>query len=102
MTQKLLAPESISVACKLTGRFGFAFGRRFFLLLLVGVLWAVPAFWESRFLLIMAAWDLCAIAGWAMDLRHLPRPERIKLERSWTGAAILEGFPARRFRCRRG
>src|SRR5205085_10250868 len=87
--QKPLAPESIKVSCKPAGGLGFGFGRRFFLLLLLGVLWAMPAFWDNRFLLIMAAWDLCAVAAWAADLRSLPRPERLKLERSWTGVASL-------------
>ena len=89
MTQKLLAPQSISATCKSPGIFGFGFGRRFFLLLLLGVLWAIPAFWDKRFLLVIAAWDLFAVIAWAIDLRQLPRPERLKLERSWTGPASL-------------
>ncbi|HEV2989812.1 MAG TPA: DUF58 domain-containing protein [Candidatus Angelobacter sp.] len=89
MMQNPMAPEPVKVPCKPAGRLGFGFGRRFFLLLLVGGLWAIPAFWDLRFLWIMVAWDLCAIAGWGMDLRSLPHPLLLKLERSWTGAASL-------------
>jgi uncharacterized protein (DUF58 family) len=89
VTEKVLAPEPVRVACKSAGRLGFGFGRRFFLLLFLGALWAVPAFWDNRFLWIMGAWDVCAVVAWAMDLGRLPRPERLHLERSWTGAASL-------------
>jgi uncharacterized protein (DUF58 family) len=89
VTEKVLAPGPVRVACKPAGRLGFGFGRRFFLLLFLGALWAVPAFWDNRFLWIMGAWDVCAVVAWAMDLGRLPRPERLHLERSWTGAASL-------------
>ena len=67
----------------------FGFGRRFFLITLLGLLWAVPAFWNTRFLLVMAAWDVLAFLAWAVDLARLPRPERFVVERSWGGAPSL-------------
>src|SRR5260221_9890198 len=48
---------------------------RSFLVTLLGALWVVPAFWDTRFLLVMAAWDICAVAAWAIDLALLPRSE---------------------------
>ncbi|HLK08057.1 MAG TPA: DUF58 domain-containing protein, partial [Candidatus Angelobacter sp.] len=84
-----LAPEPLSVRAQRGKRFSFGFGRRFFLLTLLGVLWAIPAFWDTRFLLVMAAWDACAFIAWAVDLARLPRPEFLAIERSWSGAVSL-------------
>ena len=89
MRPRLLAPGTVSTRCKPAGRLGFGFGRRFFLLILLGTLWCVPAFWSNKFLLIMAAWDACVFAAWAVDLWLLPRPIRLMVERSWTGPASL-------------
>lgn len=68
---------------------GFGFGRRFVFLMLLGVLWAVPAFWERRFLLMMAGWDACVLMAWLIDFLRLPRAGSLKLERSWSGPASL-------------
>jgi uncharacterized protein (DUF58 family) len=87
--QTLLAPEPVSVRARKAKRLSFGFGRRFFLVTLLGVLWAVPAFWDTRFLLIMAAWDLCAFLAWAIDLARLPRPDRLVVERTWGGPPSL-------------
>src|SRR5882724_3575362 len=84
-----LAPEPVSVRAQSAKRLSFAFGRRFFLITLLGVLWAVPAFWDVRFLLVMAAWNASALIAWAVDLARLPRPERLVVERSWAGAPSL-------------
>ena len=109
MEQRLLAPAPVSARAHrarsprfggrrfiplrlldlLGGTLSFGFGRRFFLITALGVLWVVPAFWDERFLLVMAAWDLCAVAAWAVDLLRLPRPERLVLERSWDGPPSL-------------
>src|SRR5215469_4419360 len=89
MQQKLLAPAPLAVRAKRAKRLSFGFGRRFFLITLLGLLWAIPAFWDVRFLLVMAAWDLCAIIAWAIDLVRLPAPDRLVLERSWAGPPSL-------------
>ena len=87
--QTLLAPAPVSVRAREAKRLSFGFGRRFFLVTLLGVLWAVPAFWDTRFLLIMAAWDICALLAWAVDLARLPRPDRLVVERTWGGPPSL-------------
>jgi uncharacterized protein (DUF58 family) len=89
MRQRLLAPAPLRAPARRTRRLSFGFGRRFFLILFLGLLWAVPAFWDARFLLVMAAWDICALVAWAVDLARLPRPERLVLERSWDGPPSL-------------
>lgn len=87
--QTLLAPAPVAVRAQRAKRFSFGFGRRFFLVTLLGLLWTVPAFWDVRFLLIMAAWDACALIAWAVDLARLPRPDRLVIERSWNGPPSL-------------
>lgn len=89
MQQRLLVPAPLSASARRVKRLSFGFGRRFFLVMLLGLLWTVPAFWDARFLLVMAAWDFCAVAAWAIDLARLPRAERLTLERSWNGAPSL-------------
>src|SRR5882724_433261 len=89
MQQQTLLPAPLSMRGKQAKRLSFGFGRRFFLLTLIGVLWMVPAFWDARFLLVMAAWDLCAVLAWAVDLARLPLPDRLVVERSWGGAPSL-------------
>jgi uncharacterized protein (DUF58 family) len=87
--QALLAPEPVSVRARRAKRLSFGFGRRFFLVTTLGLFWAVPAFWDARFLLAMAAWDLCALLAWAVDLARLPRPDRLVVERTWAGPPSL-------------
>ncbi len=89
MEQRLLAPVPLSARAQRTKRLSFGFGRRFFLVTLLGLLWAIPAFWDLRFLLVMAAWDLCAVIAWVIDLARLPRAGQLILERSWAGPPSL-------------
>jgi uncharacterized protein (DUF58 family) len=87
--QNTLAPTPVSAPARPTRRLGFGFGRRFFLLTILGLFWAVPAFWDLRLLWVMAAWDLCALMAWAVDFLRLPRPALLELERSWKGVPSL-------------
>jgi uncharacterized protein (DUF58 family) len=70
-------------------RIGAGFARRFFLLMVLGVLWAIPAFWNTKFLLVMAGWDICVLLAWFIDLRRLPPPGKLFVERSWSGPLSL-------------
>ncbi|HJS97443.1 MAG TPA: DUF58 domain-containing protein [Terriglobales bacterium] len=87
--RQALVPPTVRAAARSHKRFPYAFARRFFLLLALGVLWAVPAFWDSRFLLVMAAWDLCAVIAWAIDLKQLAQPHQLIVHRVWSGPASL-------------
>jgi uncharacterized protein (DUF58 family) len=89
MQQQLLAPPPLNVRAHRAKRMSFGFGRRFFLVTLLGALWAIPAFWDARFLLVMAAWDACALIAWAVDLARLPRADQLVVERSWAGPPSL-------------
>jgi uncharacterized protein (DUF58 family) len=70
-------------------RLPVAFGPRFFLLLLVGLIWLAPAFAEPRFVYAMAGWDLLTIFAWVVDARRLPDPARLSVRRSWLAPSSL-------------
>jgi uncharacterized protein (DUF58 family) len=83
MTEKRLVPANVSARAQSAKRLPFAFGRRFFLFLFMGLVWIAPAWREPRFLYAMALWDLIALVLWAWDLSALPKPEQIEVERVW-------------------
>lgn len=70
-------------------RLGVAFGYRFFLLLLIGLVWLVPAFADPRFAYAMLAWDALLILAWAADLRLLPKPNTLLIRRTWLAPPAL-------------
>jgi len=78
-----LAPEPIGARGKAKGRLGVAFGRRFFLLLLVGLVWVGPGWTNPKYLLGMVLWDVLVLCLWVIDLKRLPRPEEIEIRRVW-------------------
>lgn len=88
MIETSLVPAPVSARLE-KRRLGFGFGPRFFLITLLGVLWVLPSFWDGRFLLVMAAWDLCALLAWAVDLMRLPPPSALTLQRTWEGPPSL-------------
>jgi uncharacterized protein (DUF58 family) len=79
-----LSPSNVSARAERAGRFPVAFGRRFFLLLFVGLVWIVPAWGEPRFLYALAVWDLVVLALWAWDLSRMAKPEQIEVTRIWS------------------
>ena len=78
-----LVPSDTRGFGKPAGRISFAFGRRFFLLLLIGLVWLGPAWNDRRFLYAMALWDVAMLGLWLWDLRRLPRPAQLGVSRSW-------------------
>jgi uncharacterized protein (DUF58 family) len=66
------------------GRVPFAFGRRFFLLLLIGLVWLGPAWADPRYLYVMVVWDISVVALWAWDLERLPKPSQLECRRMWS------------------
>jgi uncharacterized protein (DUF58 family) len=84
-----LVPSSTGAQCQRSGRMPFAFGKRFFLALAIGLIWIGPAWWNARFLWGMAAWDLIVGAAWAWDLWRLPRPLELEIERRWEDPVSL-------------
>ncbi len=89
MTQSLnhsisrLVPEAVTAKAAKAGRWPVAFAQRFFLALILGLLWIGPAWWDLRFIYAMAAWDALLMFAWFRDLRHLPQPGQLEVSRVW-------------------
>jgi uncharacterized protein (DUF58 family) len=79
-----LSPPNVAARAERAGRFPVAFGRRFFLLLFVGLVWIAPAWREPRFLYALALWDAAVLVLWAWDLSRMAKPEQIEARRIWS------------------
>src|ERR1044071_8176240 len=88
-TSENLIPPPVSAKAERMKRLAGAFGPRFFLLLVVGLVWLGAAFHNSRFFYALAAWDTLALLAWAYDLASLPRPSDLTITRRWKSAAAL-------------
>ncbi len=76
-------PPVASARAHATGRFKFGFGVRFFVALLVGLVWVVPAAWSPRLIAGMFFWDGLFLLLWLQDLLRLPKPGVLELQRVW-------------------
>jgi uncharacterized protein (DUF58 family) len=84
MTQpEHLVPPAAGAHARSSGRISFAFGRRFFLALVIGLIWAGPAWWNHQYLWGVVAWDVLVLVAWAWDLARLPRPAALEVARIW-------------------
>lgn len=84
-----LIPPAREAVARAARRLSFGFGRRFFLLLAIGLVWLGPAWFEPRFLVAMGVWDLLVVAAWAYDLALLPRPHQLLVRRVWSAPVGL-------------
>jgi uncharacterized protein (DUF58 family) len=84
-----LIPQPVQATPLPHGRLGAGFGKNFFLLLFVGLVWIGPAFIQPRFILAMVAWDVLALLAWAIDLVSLARPPNLSVVRSWNSVPAL-------------
>ena len=84
-----LTPVAVGARGKAKGQFGVAFGRRFFLLLLLGLVWIGPAWTNTKYLLGMALWDALVLALWVVDLQRLPKAEELEIRRVWNSTLQL-------------
>jgi uncharacterized protein (DUF58 family) len=85
-----LVPATSRGLGKSAKRLSFAFGRRFFLLLLIGLVWLGPAWNDERYLYAMALWDVAVVAAWIGDLRRLPKPAQLDVSRVWSNPVQLD------------
>ncbi len=79
-----LVPASVTASAEPKGRLAFGFGPRFFLALLLGLVWLVPAWWSSRFVVAMVFWDALVFLAWIADLLRLPAAAQLKAQRIWS------------------
>jgi len=87
--QPTLVPPEIVARTRSYKRVGVAFGDRFFMLLFVGLVWLGPAFFDSRFVYAMLAWDGLVLLAWLADLGRMPRAAQLSVKRSWRSIAAL-------------
>lgn len=84
-----LVPPPIGARGKTSRRIPAAFGRRFFLMLLIGLVWIGPGWSDSRYLLAMLAWDAALLLAWWRDFAKLPKPEQLEIRRVWSSPLQL-------------
>lgn len=92
---RLIPEPRISVAARARG-LAAGFGPRFYVLLLLGLVFLAPAWWQPSFVYGMFAWDGFIIAIWAWDFLRLPKPDRVQIARIWNCPAAFgtQGFVA--------
>ncbi len=82
-------PAQVSARLRSLGKLPFGFGPPFFVVLLLGLLWVVPAWWWPRLIAALVVWDVLAITAFLYDLVQLPSPIEIEVRRIWEGAPSL-------------
>lgn len=91
MNSPALVPELVEAAAIASRRTGFAFGSRFLLLLIAGLVWVGTGFLDVRFFYALVVWDLLLFLAWLYDLLFLlPRPGQLTVARIWHHPAALE------------
>ena len=88
MTSPLI-PAAIEAYAEPRRGLPFAFGTRFFVALLLGLLWLIPAWWSPRLVAAMFLWDALVLAAWFLDLHRLPMPPLLTVRRAWKTAPSL-------------
>lgn len=84
-----LTPSRIESAALAKGRLGLAFGSRFLLLLICGLVFLGLGFLDRRFLWGILVWDAALLAAFFYDLVRLPRPQQLVVARQWLQPAAL-------------
>ena len=87
--QSAMIPAPAEGRARRAKRLGFSFGYRFFMFLLIGLGWLIPAFADIRFAYAMIGWDLLLLLAWVADLLLLPKPQTILVRRTWLGPPAL-------------
>ena len=84
----IVAEPRVSPAAPLS-RFSFGLTRRGLLLLLLGTLWLLPAFFVRRFVWGVVVWDATVLLFALVDGLQLPAPSLIEAKRRWISAPAL-------------
>ena len=86
-----LTPPSVAARAQPRTPFAFGFTPRFLVVLFIGFIWLVPAWWFSRLIAAMFLWDVLALAAWLADVLRLPAPAELRVSRSWSAPLTLAG-----------
>ncbi len=84
-----LVPPRSSAPAQGWGRWPGAFAPRFFLALIVGLVWLGPAWWNPRYACALLVWDAVVLALWWRDWVRLPRPQQLEVAREWSEPVSL-------------
>jgi len=84
-----LVPAPARAFAESRNRVPFGFGTRFFIALLLGLVWLAPMWWSPRFIAVMFLWDGFVFLAWALDLVRLPPPSKLEVQRLWTAPLEL-------------
>jgi len=82
-------PPDVVARTRTQGRLRAGFGARFFVALLIGLVWVVPAAWSPRLIAAMFVWDAVFLLLWLLDFLRLPKPAAIEVRRTWTSPPSL-------------
>jgi hypothetical protein len=82
-------PPVTAAPARSQGRLRVGFGTRFFVALLMGLVWVVPAAWSPRLIAGMFAWDAVFLLLWLQDFLRLPKPAELELQRIWNSPPSL-------------
>jgi uncharacterized protein (DUF58 family) len=85
-----LLPPALSAAAATSQRWPVAFQWRFFLALLLGLVWIGPAWRDQRALYALLLWDCVALLVWLADLARLPKPWEMVVSRRWLEPLSLD------------
>ncbi len=83
MVEAPFVPPPAVATARNNGRLAIGFGSRFFVALLLGLAWLVPAWWIPRLIVAMFFWDALLLAAWFWDLQALPRTGQLEVRRIW-------------------
>ena len=90
MTGGSFHPEAVRAACEPRGRFAFGLTPRAIWLLVAGLLFALPGFFNTRLGYGMLVWDGLVLAAALWDGTRLPAPQQIVVERTWSNVPSLD------------
>lgn len=94
MKKPSLVPPPVVAPALTVRRFSYGFAPRFYLLLGLGAVLAIPAWVDPRAIVAMFAWNLVVLGLWLFDVRRIPSGDAIRAARTWTAPLTL-GSPAR-------
>jgi uncharacterized protein (DUF58 family) len=78
-----LVPPVTTARARMSGWAGIGFGTRFFVALVLGLIWVVPAAWSPRLIAGMFVWDGLFLLLWVWDLIRLPKTHDLEVSRIW-------------------
>ncbi|HTB98829.1 MAG TPA: DUF58 domain-containing protein [Terracidiphilus sp.] len=80
----------MAAACEARRRWSFALTGRSMVLLILGFVFIIPGFWESRFSYGMLAWDALVLLAATLDGLRLPAATDLTASRAWANAPALD------------